>query len=132
MQLFQARPGAGGTSEDWLAVWIGLLIFMLALAGRGNRPSRLGGHDIRMDRDATHALGTASKSYAGLGGLGDLSATYVVLWVVLTTGTAALTGSSSGSRSRSRRFSGLPMSAGSPAIMQSSPPSVRPTSRNSA
>jgi hypothetical protein len=58
-----------GLSEDWLAVWIGLLIFVLALAG-------LAGIDLlgwvvttSVWTDATHALGTASKSYAGLGGL---------------------------------------------------------------
>jgi hypothetical protein len=111
-----------GLSEDWLAVWIGLLIFVLALAG-------LAGIDLlgwvvttSVWTDATKALGTASKSYAGLGGLGALIATYVVLLVVLTTGAAALTGEFKRSRSPSRRFSGLPMSVGSPAIMQSSPP----------
>ena len=81
-----------GLSEDWLAVWIGLLIFVLALAG-------LAGLDLlgwvvttSVWTDATKALGTASKSYAWLGGLGALIATYVVLLVVLTTGAAALTG----------------------------------------
>ena len=81
-----------GLSEDWLAVWIGLLIFVLALAG-------LAGIDLlgwvvttSVWTDPTRALGTAAKSYAGLGGLGALIATYVVLLVVLTTGAAALTG----------------------------------------
>jgi hypothetical protein len=68
------------------------LIFVLALAG-------LAGVDLlgwvvttSVWTDVTKALGTASKSYAGLGGLGALIATYVVLLVVLTTGAAALTG----------------------------------------
>ena len=81
-----------GLSEDWLAVWIGLLIFVLALAG-------LAGIDLlgwvvttSVWTDATKALGTASKSYAWLGGLGALIATYVVLLMVLTTGVAALKG----------------------------------------
>ena len=63
-----------GLSEDWLAVGIGLLIFGLALAG-------LAGIDLlgwvvttSVWTDATRALGTASKSYAGLGGLGALIA----------------------------------------------------------
>jgi hypothetical protein len=67
-----------------VAVWIGLLIFALALAG-------LAGIDLlgwvvttSVWTDATKALGTASKSYAGFGGLGALIATYVVLLVVLT------------------------------------------------
>jgi uncharacterized membrane protein YadS len=79
-----------GLSEDWLAVWIGLLIFVLALAG-------LAGIDLlgwvvttSTWIDVTRALGTASNSYAWLGGLGALIATYVVLLVVLTTGAAAL------------------------------------------
>src|ERR1700730_14090787 len=79
-----------GLSEDWLAVWLGLLIFVLALAG-------LAGIDLlgwvvttSTWIDITRALGTASNSYAWLGGLGALIATYVVLLVVLTTGAAAL------------------------------------------
>ena len=78
MQLFQARPRAADSAKDWLAVGIGLLIFVLALAG-------LAGIDLlgwvvttSVWTDATRALGTASKSYAGLGGLGALIATYVV------------------------------------------------------
>jgi hypothetical protein len=81
-----------GLSEDWLAAWIGLLIFVLALAG-------LAGIDLlgwvvttSVWTDVSRALGTASKSYARLGGLGDRIATYVVLLVVLTTGAAALRG----------------------------------------
>jgi hypothetical protein len=79
-----STASSGGLSEDWLAVWIGLLIFVLALAG-------LAGIDLlgwvvttSAWTDLTRALGTASKSYAGLGGSGALIATYVVLLVVLT------------------------------------------------
>src|SRR6202040_3411098 len=64
-----------GFSEDWLAVGIGLFIFVCALVG-------LQGIDVlgwvvttSVWTDATKALGTASKSYAGLGGLGALIAT---------------------------------------------------------
>ena len=81
-----------GLSEDWLAVWIGLLIFVSALAGLVG-PDLLGWVVTTSTWiDITRALGTASKSYAGLGGLGALIATYVVLLMVLTTGAAALTG----------------------------------------
>jgi hypothetical protein len=40
--------------------------------------------------DISHALGTASRAYGGLGGLGALIATYVVLLLVLTAGAAVL------------------------------------------
>lgn len=79
-------------NEDWLALWIGLLIFVLALGG-------LKGVDLlgwvvttSVWTDFRHALGTASKDYGGLGGLGALIATYVVLLVVLTAGAAILRG----------------------------------------
>lgn len=79
-----------GFNEDWLALWIGLLIFVLALGG-------LKGVDLlgwvvttSVWTDFRHALGTASKDYGGLGGLGALIAAYVVLLVVLTAGAAIL------------------------------------------
>jgi hypothetical protein len=45
-----------------------------------------------MDKRYQGSLRTASKSYAGLGGLGALIATYLVLLVVLTTGATVLAG----------------------------------------
>ena len=81
---------AQGLSEDWLSVWIGLLIFVLSLGV-------LGGADLlgwvvstRVWSNVSRALGTTSKAYAGLGGVGALIATYVGLLVVLTAGAAAL------------------------------------------
>ena len=81
---------AQGLSEDWLSVWIGLLIFVLSLGV-------LAGADIlgwvvstQVWTDLSKALGTTSKAYAGLGGLGALIATYVGLLVVMTAGAAAL------------------------------------------
>lgn len=77
-------------SEDWLAVWIGLLVFVLALA-------LVAGSDLLgwvvttgVWTDVTKALSPASKAYAGLGGFGALIATYVALTVVLTVAAAAL------------------------------------------
>src|SRR5262245_51029847 len=77
-------------SEDWLAVWIGLLVFVLALA-------LVAGSDLLgwvvttgVWTDATKALAPASKAYASLGGFGALIATYVALTVVLTVAAAAL------------------------------------------
>lgn len=81
---------AQGLSEDWLSVWIGLLIFVLSLG-------LLGGADLlgwvvstRVWSDVSKALGTTSKAYPGLGGVGALIATYVGLLVVMTAGAAAL------------------------------------------
>ena len=79
-----------GINEDWLALWIGLLIFVLALAG-------LKGVDLlgwvvttSVWTDFSHALGTASKTYGGLGGPGALIATYAVLLVIPTAGADVL------------------------------------------
>lgn len=81
---------ARGISEDWLSVWIGLGIFVLAMGV-------LGGADILgwvvttgVWTDISKALGTASKTYSGLGGTGALLATYVALLAVMTAGAAAL------------------------------------------
>src|SRR4029077_18006272 len=82
--------GTRGLSEDWLSVWIGLLVFVLALA-------MLGGADIlgwvvtaSVWTDVSKALNPVSKGYSALGGVGALIATYVALLVVMTAGAAAL------------------------------------------
>ena len=79
-----------GISEDWLSVWIGLLFFVLALGV-------LAGMDVlgwvvttAVWTDLGKALAPISKSYSGLGGIGALVVTYVVLLVVMTAGAAAL------------------------------------------
>ena len=85
MQRVEAR-----WSEDWLAVWIGLLVFVLALGV-------LTGADIlgwvvttAVWTDVGKALAPASKAFAGLGGIGALIATFVALTVVMSAGAAAL------------------------------------------
>ncbi|HEY2818287.1 MAG TPA: putative sulfate exporter family transporter [Casimicrobiaceae bacterium] len=77
-------------TEDWLAVVIGLLIFVLSLGV-------LGGADIlgwvvttSIWTDLSKALAPAAKAYAGLGGVGALIVTYVVLLALMTAGAAAL------------------------------------------
>jgi uncharacterized membrane protein YadS len=77
-------------NEDWLAVWIGLSIFVLALA-------IVAGVDLLgwvvttgVWTDVTKALAPASKRYAAIGGFGALVATYVGLCVAMTLGAAAL------------------------------------------
>ena len=75
-------------SEDWLSLIIGLLIFALALAGLAN--TNLLGWVVTTSvwTNLGQALKTVSNSYASLGGVGALIATYVALLVVL--GAAAL------------------------------------------
>src|SRR5437016_2868245 len=84
------NPVANGISVDWLSVWIGLLVFVLALGA-------LGGTDLlgwvvatTVWIDASKALAPLSKGYAGLGGMAALIATYVALLVVMTAGAYAL------------------------------------------
>lgn len=79
-----------GLSEDWLSVWIGLLVFVLALAP-------LAGADVlgwvvttAVWNDASKALSPLSRNYAGLGGAGSLISTYLALLAVMTAGAAAL------------------------------------------
>jgi uncharacterized membrane protein YadS len=77
-------------SEDWLSLWIGLLVFVLSLG-------LIFGADIlgwavttSTWTDISKALGPVSKAYAGIGGIGALLATYIALLVVLTLGASRL------------------------------------------
>ncbi len=77
-------------NEDWLSLGIGVAIFLLALPG-------MAGIDLlgwvvttSVWTDITKALGTASKGYAGLGGIGAFITTYLVLLAVLTASAAVL------------------------------------------
>lgn len=77
-------------SEDWLAVIIGLFVFILSLG-------MLTGMDLlgwavttKVWTDVTATLAPASKGYAALGGVGSLIVTYIALLVVMTLGAAAL------------------------------------------
>jgi len=80
-----------GVSEDWLSVWIGLLLFVLSLAVMGGADLLGWVVTTQVWTDASKALGTVSKRYAGLGGVGALIVTYLALLIVLTAGAAALT-----------------------------------------
>src|SRR5215831_17366612 len=70
-------------TEDWLAVWVGLLIFALALAGLAGRDLLGWAVSTSVWTDFPGALKAASSAYPGLGGLGALIATYDALLVVL-------------------------------------------------
>jgi uncharacterized membrane protein YadS len=87
-----STPPSRELTEDWLAVWAGLLIFALALGG-------LAGWDLlgwavstSVWTEFSGALKATSSAYPGLGGFGALIATYAVLLVVLAIGVAVLKG----------------------------------------
>ena len=84
-----AQP-APWITEDWLSVWIGLGIFVLALGW-------LEGADLlgwvvttSVWIDPGQALGPVSKTYAQLGGAGALLVTYLALLALLTASALAL------------------------------------------
>jgi uncharacterized membrane protein YadS len=77
-------------SEDWLAVWIGLLVFGLAVAGLYGQDLLGWAVTTSVWTDAEKALGTASKAYSSLGGLNALALTYAALLGVLTLAAIAL------------------------------------------
>jgi hypothetical protein len=66
-------------SEDWLAVWIGLSIFGLAVAGLYGRDLLGWAVTTSVWTEVNKALNTASKGYADLGGLAALGLTYAAL-----------------------------------------------------
>ncbi len=77
-------------SEDWLSVWIGLLVFVLSFG-------LLAGTDLlgwvvttSVWADFGKALAPATKTYASLGGAGSLIATFVAMLAVMTVGAMAL------------------------------------------
>ncbi len=77
-------------SEDWLSLIIGLFIFVLALAGLAN--VNLIGWVVTTTvwNNIGQALGTMSKSYGALGGVGALISTYLALLIVLGAAAVAL------------------------------------------
>ena len=77
-------------TEDWWAVWLGMLVFILSLfyfAGA----DLLGwvGRPI-LWVDFSKSFGPISPKYSGLGGFGSFLVTYVVFLVVLTIGAKAI------------------------------------------
>ncbi len=79
-----------GISEDWLAVWIGLFFFILSL-GIFIGADILGwGVTTAVWTDLSKALKPVSAAYAGLGGVGSLLVTYLLLTVIMTVGAVAL------------------------------------------
>src|SRR5262245_31679549 len=85
-----ASETAPRISEDWLSVIIGLVIFVLALAVLANVDLIGWVVTTSVWSNFGQALGTASKTYAPLGGAGALLATYVALLAVLSAAAIAL------------------------------------------
>ena len=89
----QPPPSSGskpGFTEDWLAVCIGLFLFLLSLG-------MLWGKDVfgwaittNVYTDLGKALSPASKGYAGLNPYVSLVATFLFLLVILSIGAKAL------------------------------------------
>jgi len=79
-----------GISEDWLAVWIGLFIFLLSLGVYIGFDLLGFGITTSIWTDLSKALKPVAKPFTGLGGIGSLVATYVFLLAVMTIGAAAL------------------------------------------
>ncbi|HEX7080148.1 MAG TPA: putative sulfate exporter family transporter [Gammaproteobacteria bacterium] len=89
-ESISGTDSASGISEDWLAVWIGLGFFLLALIGLAG-PDLLGwAVTTAVWTDIGTALAPISESYSALGGVGALIVTYVVLLAVVTASAAAL------------------------------------------
>src|SRR5437660_4750407 len=87
---WSASETAPRISEDWLSVIIGLVIFVLALAVLANVDLIGWVVTTSVWSNFGQALGTASKTYAGLGGVGALLATYAALLAVLSAAAVAL------------------------------------------
>src|SRR6266478_1524357 len=87
---WSASETAPRISEDWLSVIIGLVIFVLALAVLANVDLIGWVVTTSVWSNFGQALGTASKTYAPLGGAGALLATYAALLVVLSAAAVAL------------------------------------------
>jgi uncharacterized membrane protein YadS len=77
-------------NEDWLAVVLGLAIFVLALAALVNVDLIGWVVTTSVWSNFSQALKTTSKDFSALGGFGALIATYVALLAVLSVGAAAL------------------------------------------
>jgi uncharacterized membrane protein YadS len=87
-----STPPSRELTEDWLSVWIGLLIFALASAGLAGRDLLGWAVTTSVWSDFSGALKATSNAYSGFGGFGALIATYAALLVVLAIGVAALKG----------------------------------------
>ena len=77
-------------SEDWWALWIGLLVFALSLCTLAGRDLLGWGVTTQVWLSPAKALAPVSKAYAALPGVASLALTYLFLLAVMTGGAAAL------------------------------------------
>src|SRR5262249_13351884 len=77
-------------TEDWLAVVLGLAIFVLALAALVNVDLIGWVVTTSVWSNFSQALKATSKDFSSLGGYGALATTYVALLVVLSAAAATL------------------------------------------
>jgi uncharacterized membrane protein YadS len=84
------EPKRKAISEDWMAVWIGLLVFVLSLGTFAGKDILGWGVTTGIWTDPSKALKPVSAAYAGLGGVGSLLVTYLALLLVMTAGAVAL------------------------------------------
>jgi uncharacterized membrane protein YadS len=85
--MSEARPRL---SEDWLAVWGGLLIFALSLGVLAGVDLLGWGVKTQVWLQLANALGPVSKAYAALSGIWSLLATYLFLLLATTLGAKLL------------------------------------------
>jgi uncharacterized membrane protein YadS len=84
------NDSSSGIGEDWLAAWIGLALFALALIGIAG-PDLLGwAVTTAVWSDLGKALSPVSKNYAGLSGAAALLSTYIALLVIACLSARAL------------------------------------------
>src|SRR6266404_1139835 len=77
-------------SEDWWALWIGLLVFALSLCTLAGTDLLGWGVTTQVWLSPAKALAPVSKAYAALPGVASLALTYLFLLAIMTGGAAAL------------------------------------------
>ncbi len=77
-------------TEDWLAVWLGLFLFAVALAAFLGVDLLGWAVTTSVWTNLSKALAPSSKSFAGMGGIVSLLATFVFLLALLMLGARAL------------------------------------------
>jgi uncharacterized membrane protein YadS len=77
-------------TEDWLAVWIGLLVFLLSIGTIAGIDLLGWGIATQVWLDITKAMAPVSKAYSGLSGITALFLTYLFLLAIMTIGAVRL------------------------------------------
>src|SRR5207247_10746546 len=75
-------------SEDWWALWIGLLVFALSLGTLAGADLLGWGVTTQVWLSPAKVLAPVSKAYAALPGVASLALTYLFLLAIMTGGAA--------------------------------------------